>query len=82
MSVQMSKVSRAGLGSGYVALIVLSISHAATPVVRRIQRVLAITIVWMSVEAALSLFAALLTFGGDSAIELASAMCSMHLTGS
>lgn len=41
----------------------------------------AITVVWMSVEAALSLFSAwkarspaLLAFGGDSAIELASAV--------
>jgi divalent metal cation (Fe/Co/Zn/Cd) transporter len=48
---------------------------------RRIQRVQAITIIWMSVEAAVSLLAAwrarspaLLAFGGDSAIELASAV--------
>jgi divalent metal cation (Fe/Co/Zn/Cd) transporter len=46
-----------------------------------IQQVQAITIVWMSAEAAVSLFAAwraqspaLLAFGGDSAIELASAV--------
>ena len=45
--------------------------------VRRIQRIQAITFVWMSVEAAVSLSAAwnarssaLLAFGGDSAIEL------------
>jgi hypothetical protein len=44
---------------------------------RRIQRVQTVTIAWMSVEAAVSLFAAwrarspaLLAFGGDSAIEL------------
>lgn len=44
---------------------------------RRIQRVQTITIVWMSVEAALSLWAAwmshspaLAAFGGDSAVEL------------
>jgi divalent metal cation (Fe/Co/Zn/Cd) transporter len=48
--------------------------------IRRIQRIQAITIVWMSVEAAVSLSAAwvarspvLLAFGGDSAIELFSA---------
>jgi divalent metal cation (Fe/Co/Zn/Cd) transporter len=48
---------------------------------RRIQRVQIVTIVWMSVEAAVSLFAAwrarspaLLAFGGDSAIELFSAV--------
>lgn len=47
---------------------------------RRIRTVQAITIAWMSVEAAVSLFAAwrarspaLLAFGGDSAIELVSA---------
>jgi len=49
--------------------------------IRRIQRVQIVTIVWMSVEAAVSLFAAwrarspaLLAFGGDSAIELFSAV--------
>ena len=49
--------------------------------IRRIQRIQAITIVWMSVEAAVSLSAAwnarssaLLAFGGDSAIELFSAI--------
>jgi divalent metal cation (Fe/Co/Zn/Cd) transporter len=48
---------------------------------RRIQQIQAITIVWMSVEAAVSLTAAwmarspvLLAFGGDSAIELFSAI--------
>ena len=48
--------------------------------IRRIQRVQTVTIVWMSVEAAVSLFAAwwatspaLFAFGGDSAIELSSA---------
>jgi divalent metal cation (Fe/Co/Zn/Cd) transporter len=48
---------------------------------RRIRRVQAITIAWMSVEAVVSLFAAwrarspaLLAFGGDSAIELFSAV--------
>jgi divalent metal cation (Fe/Co/Zn/Cd) transporter len=54
----------------------------ATPdAIRRIQRVQAITIAWMSVEALVSLFAAwqarspaLLAFGGDSAIELFSAV--------
>jgi divalent metal cation (Fe/Co/Zn/Cd) transporter len=49
-------------------------------VLRRIHRVQALTIVWMSVEAAVSLVAAwtarspaLVAFGGDSAIELLSA---------
>ena len=53
----------------------------APDILRQIRRVQAITIVWMSVEAGISLFAAwrarspaLLTFGGDSAIELASAV--------
>jgi divalent metal cation (Fe/Co/Zn/Cd) transporter len=59
-----------------------SVLQIASPdAIRRIQRVQAITIVWMSVEAAVSLFAAwqarspaLLAFGGDSAIELFSAV--------
>jgi divalent metal cation (Fe/Co/Zn/Cd) transporter len=49
--------------------------------IRRIQRVQAVTVAWMSVEAAVALFAAwratspaLLAFGGDSAIELLSAV--------
>jgi divalent metal cation (Fe/Co/Zn/Cd) transporter len=49
--------------------------------IRRIRRIQAITIVWMSVEAGASLSAAwiarspaLLAFGGDSAIELLSAI--------
>jgi divalent metal cation (Fe/Co/Zn/Cd) transporter len=49
--------------------------------IRRIQRVQTVTIAWMSVEALVSLFAAwrshspaLLSFGGDSAIELFSAI--------
>ncbi|MGB0035203.1 MAG: cation transporter [Candidatus Acidiferrales bacterium] len=47
---------------------------------RRAQRVQAITIIWMSIETGVSLFAAwmarspaLLAFGGDSAVELLSA---------
>ena len=59
----------------------VSVSQVPTDAVRRVQRVQAITIVWMSVEAAISLFAAcraespaLLAFGGDSAIELLSAV--------
>jgi divalent metal cation (Fe/Co/Zn/Cd) transporter len=54
---------------------------AAPDLVRRIQKVQAITIVWMSVEAVVSLFCAwrarspaLLAFGGDSAVELSSAV--------
>jgi divalent metal cation (Fe/Co/Zn/Cd) transporter len=54
---------------------------AAQDTIRRIQRIQTITIVWMSVEAAVSLSAAwiarspaLLAFGGDSTIELLSAV--------
>jgi divalent metal cation (Fe/Co/Zn/Cd) transporter len=54
---------------------------ASSDAIRRIQRVQIVTIAWMSVEAAVSLFAAwrasspsLLAFGGDSAIELFSAV--------
>lgn len=54
---------------------------AAAGAVQRIRWILAITIVWMTVEASISLFAAwharspaLLAFGGDSAIELLSAV--------
>jgi divalent metal cation (Fe/Co/Zn/Cd) transporter len=53
---------------------------APSDTIRRIQRIQAITIIWMSVEAAVSLSAAwmarspaLLAFGGDSGIELLSA---------
>jgi divalent metal cation (Fe/Co/Zn/Cd) transporter len=60
----------------------VSVPHIGAPdTFRRIRRVQAITIMWMSVEAAVSLFAAwqarspaLLAFGGDSAIELFSAI--------
>ena len=59
-----------------------SILHISSPhAIRRIQRVKTLTIAWMSVEAAVSLFAAcrahspaLLAFGGDRAIELFSAV--------
>jgi divalent metal cation (Fe/Co/Zn/Cd) transporter len=59
-----------------------SVVQIAPPdAIRRIQRVQTVTIVWMSIEAAVSLFAAwrarspaLLAFGGDSAIELFSAV--------
>ena len=59
-----------------------SVLQLATPdAIRRIRRVQAITIAWMGVEAAMSLLAAwrarspaLLAFGGDSAIELLSAV--------
>ena len=50
-------------------------------VLRRIRRIQALTIIWMSVEAAVSLSAAwiahspaLVAFGGDSAVELLSAL--------
>src|SRR5947208_5436674 len=59
-----------------------SVLQIASPEsVRRIRRGQAVTIAWMSVEAVVSLFAAwrarspaLLAFGGDSAIELFSAV--------
>jgi divalent metal cation (Fe/Co/Zn/Cd) transporter len=59
-----------------------SVLHIASPdAIRRIQRVQTLTITWMIVEAVVSLFAAwrasspaLLAFGGDSAIELFSAV--------
>jgi len=53
----------------------------APDTLRQVRRVQLITVAWMSAEAAISLFAAwrakspaLLAFGGDSAIELASAV--------
>ena len=60
----------------------VSIPHIPTQdTIRRVQRIQAVTVVWMSVEAVVSLFAAwrarspaLLAFGGDSAIELFSAV--------
>jgi divalent metal cation (Fe/Co/Zn/Cd) transporter len=59
-----------------------SVLQIASPdPIRRIQRVQTVTIAWMSVEAVVSLFAAwrahspaLLAFGGDSAVELFSAV--------
>ena len=59
-----------------------SVLQVASPdAIRRIRRVQTITIAWMSVEAVVSLFAAwrahsaaMLAFGGDSAIELFSAL--------
>jgi divalent metal cation (Fe/Co/Zn/Cd) transporter len=59
-----------------------SVLQTATPdTFRRMQRVQTVTIAWMSVEAVVSLLAAwrarspaLLAFGGDSAIELFSAV--------
>ena len=59
-----------------------SVLQIAPPdAIRRIQRVQTVTIAWMSVEAAVSLLAAwrasspsLLAFGGDSTIELFSAV--------
>jgi divalent metal cation (Fe/Co/Zn/Cd) transporter len=59
-----------------------SVLHIPTPdAIRRILRVQTVTIAWMSVEAVVSLFAAwrarspaLLAFGGDSTIELFSAV--------
>jgi divalent metal cation (Fe/Co/Zn/Cd) transporter len=54
---------------------------ASPDAIRRIQRVQTVTIAWMSVEAVVSLFAAwrarspaLVAFGGDSTIELFSAV--------
>jgi divalent metal cation (Fe/Co/Zn/Cd) transporter len=63
----------------YRVVATLSISTQGTR--RRIQRVQAVTIAWMSVEAGLSLWSgwrsrspALAAFGGDSAVELLSAL--------
>jgi divalent metal cation (Fe/Co/Zn/Cd) transporter len=60
---------------------VAALQIAPPDAIRRIQRVQTVTIAWMSVEAAVSLFAAwrahspaLLAFGGDSVIELFSAV--------
>jgi divalent metal cation (Fe/Co/Zn/Cd) transporter len=60
---------------------VSTLQIASPDAIQRIQRVQTVTIAWMSVEAAVSLFAAwrarspaLLAFGGDSAIELFSAL--------
>jgi divalent metal cation (Fe/Co/Zn/Cd) transporter len=61
---------------------VASLPQTAAPdAVRQIRRVQTITIAWMSVEATVSLFSAvqahspaLLAFGGDSAVELLSAV--------
>jgi divalent metal cation (Fe/Co/Zn/Cd) transporter len=58
------------------------VTQAIAPeTLRRVRKVQAITVAWMSAEAAISLYAAwrakspaLLAFGGDSAIELASAI--------
>ena len=74
---------RIGGFSGAIILTQMaSVLQIASPEsARRIQRVQIVTIVWMSVEAGVSLFAAwrarspaLLAFGGDSAIELFSAV--------
>ena len=58
-----------------------AIQIPAQDTLRSIQRIQALTVAWMSVEAALSLWAAwtsrspaLLAFGGDSAVELISAV--------
>jgi divalent metal cation (Fe/Co/Zn/Cd) transporter len=59
----------------------VSISHITEQsTLRRIQKIQAITILWMSIETVVSLFAAwkarspaLLAFGGDSGVELLSA---------
>lgn len=74
----------AGVNSrrGIILTQMVSAPQIGTPATfRRIQRVQIVTIVWMSVEAGVSLFAAwrarspaLLAFGGDSAIELFSAV--------
>lgn len=63
---------------------VSTLQIAASDAVQRTRRVQAITIAWMSVEATVSLFSgrrayspALLAFGGDSAVELLSAVVVM-----
>jgi len=67
--------------AGDIITLVVSTTQIPTrDTLRRIERIQVITIAWMSVEAALSLWAArkarspaLAAFGGDSAVELASA---------
>src|SRR5439155_3755270 len=75
--------SKGGCEHGIMqALRMASILQVPTdPTLRRIRQIQAITIVWMIVEACVSLSAAwiarspaLLAFGGDSAIELLSAV--------
>ena len=82
MPIRCYSLPRIGRFSGAIILTQMaSVLQIASPEsARRIQRVQIVTIVWMSVEAAVSLFAAwrarspaLLAFGGDSAIELFSA---------
>ncbi len=67
--------------SRQVTRIASMLQIASPDAIWRVQRVQTVTIAWMSVEAVVSLFAArrarspaLLAFGGDSAIELASAV--------
>ena len=67
--------------SWHNCFMVVSIPQVPTHAVRRIRRVQGITVAWMTAEAVVSLFAAwrarspaLLAFGGDSAIELLSAV--------
>src|ERR1700676_343985 len=83
MPIPCYSLPRIGRLSGAIILTQMaSVLQIASPEsARRIQRVQIVTIVWMSVEAAVSLFAAwqacspaLLAFGGDSAIELFSAI--------
>lgn len=59
----------------------VSVSQLPAATLSRIKRLQTLTLVWMTLEAALSLFAAwrakspaLLAFGGDSAVELLSAL--------
>ena len=66
---------------GIITSVVSTIQIPNRNTLRNIQRVQAITIAWMSIEAALSLWAAwmarspaLAAFGGDSAVELLSAV--------
>jgi len=80
----MARSSDAGVNSrqGIILTQMVSVPQIAPPdAIRRIQRVQTVTIAWMSVEALVSLLAAwrarspaLLAFGGDSAIELFSAV--------
>ncbi len=75
-------LDRATREQGAIMLGMASVLHIASPeALRRIRRVQAVTIAWMTVEAEVALFAAwrarspaLLAFGGDSAIELFSAV--------
>ena len=77
----MSTPTKEGEGQRHVVALVSASQLPSRDTIRQIHRVQAITISWMSVEAVVSLAAAwkarspvLLAFGGDSVVELLSAV--------